>query len=64
MDNDDARRLTPAAQHERRRQVIRSWKRGTKVKLREVTNQHMTQLEQQPERVQAYFRGPRIKYAA
>ncbi|SHE54637.1 Winged helix-turn helix, partial [Lampropedia hyalina DSM 16112] len=29
MDKDDARRLSPAEQHERRRQVIRSFKRGT-----------------------------------
>ena len=28
MDNDDARRLTPTEQHERRRQVIRAHKRG------------------------------------
>lgn len=28
MDKEDARRLTPAEQHERRRQVIRAWKRG------------------------------------
>lgn len=28
MDKDDARRLTPAEQHERRRQVIRAYKRG------------------------------------
>ena len=28
MDKDDARRLTPAEQHERRRQVIRAHKRG------------------------------------
>lgn len=36
----------------------------TKDKLRTVANEHMTQLEQQPERVRAYFRDPRIKYAA
>jgi transposase len=28
MDTEDARRLTPAEQHERRRQVIRAYKRG------------------------------------
>ncbi|MGH9439328.1 MAG: IS630 family transposase [Terriglobia bacterium] len=28
MDKEDARRPTPAEQHERRRQVIRAWKRG------------------------------------
>ena len=27
MDTDDARRLSPAEQHERRRQVIRAYKR-------------------------------------
>lgn len=36
----------------------------TKAKLRAVTNEHMGQLEQQPERVRAYFRDPRVKYAA
>lgn len=36
----------------------------TKAKLRAVTDEHMTQLEQQPERVRAYFGDPRIKYAA
>lgn len=30
MDKDDARRLSPSEQHERRRQVIRAWKRGEK----------------------------------
>lgn len=28
MENDDARKLSPAEQHERRRQVIRAYKRG------------------------------------
>ena len=28
MDEDDARKLSAAAQHERRRQVIRAYKRG------------------------------------
>lgn len=36
----------------------------TKARLRAVTDEHMTQLKQQPERVRAYFRDPRIKYAA
>jgi transposase len=29
MEKEDARRLPPEAQHERRRQVIRAWKRGS-----------------------------------
>lgn len=36
----------------------------TKTKLREAANEHMTQLEQSPERVRAYFQDPRVKYAA
>ena len=36
----------------------------TKSKLRAVTDQHMTELAEQPERVRAYFRDPRVKYAA
>lgn len=36
----------------------------TKARLREVTNEHMTELAQQPERVRAYFGDPRIAYAA
>ncbi|KKW68004.1 endonuclease DDE [Lampropedia cohaerens] len=36
----------------------------TKDKLRAVTNEHMAQLERQHERIRAYFRDPRIKYAA
>lgn len=28
MDKDDARKLSPAAEHERRRQVVRAHKRG------------------------------------
>jgi len=28
MEKEDGRRLSPEAQHERRRQVIRAWKRG------------------------------------
>ncbi|MBB5020588.1 transposase [Chitinivorax tropicus] len=32
--------------------------------LREAANEHMTQLEQSPERVRAYFQGPVVKYAA
>ncbi len=36
----------------------------TKARLREVTNEHMAELEQRPERVRAYFRDPRIAYAA
>lgn len=36
----------------------------TKDKLRAVANAHMSQLQQQPERVRAYFQDPRIKYAA
>ncbi len=36
----------------------------TKDKLRAATDEHMTGLERQPERVRAYFRDPRVKYAA
>jgi transposase len=36
MDKDDARKLSPAEQHERRRQVIRAHKRGrTKTQIAE-----------------------------
>jgi len=36
----------------------------TKRKLKIVTNEHMTMLEQSPERVKSYFQDPRVKYAA
>ncbi len=36
----------------------------TKAKLREAANEHMTLLEQSPERVRAYFQDPVVKYAA
>jgi transposase len=36
----------------------------TKKKLRDATNQHMTMLENSPERVKSYFQDPRVKYAA
>lgn len=36
----------------------------TKDTLRAVTDEHMTQLERQPERVRAHLRNPHIAYAA
>ena len=36
----------------------------TKLKLREAANQHMTMLEQNPERVMSYFQDRRVRYAA
>jgi len=36
----------------------------TKDKLRLVTNEHMTELAKSPDRVRAYFRDPRVMYAA
>jgi len=36
----------------------------TKAKLREAANEHMTLLEQSPERVMSDFQDPRVKYAA
>ncbi len=36
----------------------------TKTKLREAANEHMTMLEQNPERVMCYFQDRRVRYAA
>lgn len=36
----------------------------TKARLKGATEAHMTELEATPERVQAFFRDPRVKYAA
>lgn len=36
----------------------------TKVKLRLAATEHMTKLEQAPERVMSFFQDPRVKYAA
>ena len=36
----------------------------TKAKLKIVATEHMTNLEQSPERVKRYFQDPRVKYAA
>jgi transposase len=36
----------------------------TKAKLKSVATEHMTHLEQSPERVKRYFQDPRVKYAA
>ena len=36
----------------------------TTLKLREVTNEHMTMLAQNPERVICYFQDQRLRYAA
>ncbi len=35
----------------------------TKVKLREATEEHMAVIGSEPERVKAYFRDHRVKYA-
>ena len=36
----------------------------TKAKLSAVASEHMTMLEQSPERVMAYFQDTRVRYAA
>jgi len=36
----------------------------TKAKLREAANDHMTKLEQNPERVMSYFQDRRVRYTA
>ena len=36
----------------------------TKAKLRAATEEHMAMIGREPERVKAYFRDPRVKYAA
>ncbi|OYV76629.1 MAG: IS630 family transposase, partial [Chromatiales bacterium 21-64-14] len=36
----------------------------TKAKLRAATEEHMVVIGSEPERVKAYFRDPRVKYAA
>ena len=36
----------------------------TQLKLREAANEHMTMLEQNPERVMSYFQDRRVRYAA
>ena len=36
----------------------------TKLKLREAANEHMTMLEQNPERVMSYFQDRRVRYTA
>lgn len=36
----------------------------TKAKLNSAATEHMTKLEQSPERVKSYFQDPRVKYAA
>jgi transposase len=36
----------------------------TKTKLRDAATNHMTELEQSPERVKAFFQDPRVRYAA
>ncbi len=35
-----------------------------KAKLKNAAQNHMTLIDRSPERVQAYFRAPRVKYAA
>lgn len=36
----------------------------TKAKLKAATERHVAELEQQPDRVRAYFGDPRVAYAA
>jgi hypothetical protein len=36
----------------------------TKPKLKAATEAHMKELEQNPERIRAFFQDPRVKYAA
>jgi hypothetical protein len=36
----------------------------TKAKLKAAATQHMTELEQSPERVNAFFHDPKVRYAA
>jgi len=36
----------------------------TKAKLKSAAIEHMTQLEQNPDRVMSYFQDPFVKYAA
>lgn len=36
----------------------------TKAKLKAVATEHMTELEQSPQRVKAFFQDPRVRYAA
>ena len=36
----------------------------TKAKLREATNEHMTQLAQSPDRIKSFFQDQPVKYAA
>ena len=36
----------------------------TKAKLRDAANEHMTRLENNPERVMSYFQDRRVRYAA
>ena len=68
MDKEDARRLSPAEQHERRRQVIRAYKhKRNKRKIAHDVGLSYPATEtigNEPDRVKACFRDPRIKYAA
>jgi len=36
----------------------------TKAKLRQATENHMLELQTQPDKVRAYFQDPRVKYTA
>ena len=42
----------------------KSWAVRTKAKLWTAAEQHMETIGNEPERVKAYFRDPRVKYAA
>ena len=104
MEREDARKLSPAEQLERRRQVIRAWKRGrnrrqiaaeiglsysavratvnsykkngvqglesgrrgrpTQSSRKLTDEQHMSELDGAPDRVAAFFRDPKVAYAA
>ena len=53
-------RLNADLKHVIRRKV----RARTQAKLRAATEQHMAVIGSEPERVKAYFRDPRVKYAA
>ena len=56
----DSPELNPALKHAIRTKAPAR----TKIKLRDVTTEHMTLLASSPERVKAYFQDPYVKYAA
>jgi hypothetical protein len=55
MDREDARKLSPEAQHERRRQVVRAYKRG--VSRRQIAR-GVEEIERKPEMETGRVRKP------